>query len=928
MALVLAIEPNEVQADTLRHLLRARANTDVVVVGSTDAAVAAVDERVPDLVLVGALLSPRDEDPFIAYLRTLPDAGHLQTLTIPQLRQPPGAARRLGSMFSKRKTRRTDTATGGCSPTQFGDEVAAYLARACEVKAAIRQRRAAIEEAESPVADCPESAESRSSASAAGPPPQDARRFIDPGAGLESVQDGREGARHGREAGATGREAARTLAEERDQGRHAARTLAAELAAAEERHRVEITRRETEAAENRDAATRDARTAAEAQADETLAAALDRVRADAKRALAVELAEADERHRIEIARLEIEAAEQCDAAARDAQTAAEAQADETIAAGLDQVRADAERTLAGELAAAEERHRTEIARLEIEAAEQRAAAARDAQAAAETQADETLAAGLDQVRADAERTLAAELAAAEEGHRAELARLETEAVESRDVATRNAQAMAQAQADDRLTAELARVRAAAERTLVAELAAAEERHRADIAHLKSEAAKSDAAGRDAQTRAAAQADDTLTAQREYVHNGTGTLANELAAAQERHYAEIARRQAESAEPSQAAPRDVEAAAEALADDTLAAARDRVRAGAVNTLAVQLAAAEALAGERDRVRTMVERELAAEITRLETEAGSRANLTRLAARGESPAAFDRRCIPPGCVAPRSSTAGILPRRALPARYAPRGAEPRAENGCSTDVFSGDGHITGLGATRDVHHGLLGTEAGKKSEGATRDPRVVADRDPLPATAPSTSVSPTRSLEPVHRNEEAVNMNAVTDYYNLWRARFAAADAPPVKAGVARPSRVNPRRRRWALSVAAAVLVLLTNNLESGSAPRHALAVEAAGVSHATEPTRPLDQNGVRTAPIPGAMGRSDPWEPAAEDNLGTGASGRAPLGQLAMEALCILVVMLLLRLAVFVSEGFVWHALVATLALILLGFAVMRVPWGG
>ena len=54
----------------------------------------------------------------------------------------------------------------------------------------------------------------------------------------------------------------------------------------------------------------------------------------------------------------------------------------------------------------------------------------------------------------------------------------------------------------------------------------------------------------------------------------------------------------------------------------------------------------------------------------------------AARGESPAAVDRRCIPPGGVAPRSNTAGMLPRHALPI-----------------------GRITGLGATRDFHHGLL-------------------------------------------------------------------------------------------------------------------------------------------------------------------------------------------------------------------------------
>src|SRR5688572_21106137 len=59
-----------------------------------------------------------------------------------------------------------------------------------------------------------------------------------------------------------------------------------------------------------------------------------------------------------------------------------------------------------------------------------------------------------------------------------------------------------------------------------------------------------------------------------------------------------------------------------------------------------------------------------------------SLIGLAARGASPAAFDRRCIPPRCVAPASNTPGILGRRALPA-----------------------GRIAGLGATRDLHHGLL-------------------------------------------------------------------------------------------------------------------------------------------------------------------------------------------------------------------------------
>ena len=58
----------------------------------------------------------------------------------------------------------------------------------------------------------------------------------------------------------------------------------------------------------------------------------------------------------------------------------------------------------------------------------------------------------------------------------------------------------------------------------------------------------------------------------------------------------------------------------------------------------------------------------------------------AARGESPAAFGGRGILSGGVAPRSNMPNILPRRALPASRLAR-----------------------LGATRDFHHGLLGSRA---------------------------------------------------------------------------------------------------------------------------------------------------------------------------------------------------------------------------
>ena len=63
--------------------------------------------------------------------------------------------------------------------------------------------------------------------------------------------------------------------------------------------------------------------------------------------------------------------------------------------------------------------------------------------------------------------------------------------------------------------------------------------------------------------------------------------------------------------------------------------------------------------------------------------SNSTIRLLAARGESPAAFGRRCIPADCVAPSSNIPDILGRRALSA-----------------------GRLAALGATPDFHHRLLG------------------------------------------------------------------------------------------------------------------------------------------------------------------------------------------------------------------------------
>src|SRR6266850_1981124 len=89
------------------------------------------------------------------------------------------------------------------------------------------------------------------------------------------------------------------------------------------------------------------------------------------------------------------------------------------------------------------------------------------------------------------------------------------------------------------------------------------------------------------------------------------------------------------------------------------------------------------------------------------------LTGLTARGETLAAFDGRCIPVGCVAPRSNTPGILGRRALP-----------------------PGRLARLGATPDFHHGRLTAERAEVAEKvlfARSANSAVALQTPKPASA---------------------------------------------------------------------------------------------------------------------------------------------------------------------------------------------------
>jgi hypothetical protein len=133
--LVLAIEPDLRQAAIVKRIVREKVMADVAVVDSRDAAIEAMRTYMPDVLLLSALLSPRDEDELIAHLKTLENAGHLQTHTIPQLASSlepeERASRGLLSAFRRKKD---PGRAEGCDPNLFADEIRVFLQRAADKK--------------------------------------------------------------------------------------------------------------------------------------------------------------------------------------------------------------------------------------------------------------------------------------------------------------------------------------------------------------------------------------------------------------------------------------------------------------------------------------------------------------------------------------------------------------------------------------------------------------------------------------------------------------------------------------------------------------------------------------------------------------------------------------------------------------------------
>src|SRR5258708_14258551 len=116
MSLILAIESDHRQAGHLAQIVRRQVGAELILAETFEAALPAIDNRVPDLILVPALLSPEDDAALKFVLRVISHGSHVQVLTTPTFAGSRSKLSR-GVLTSFLRTR-TTSAVDGCDPEE------------------------------------------------------------------------------------------------------------------------------------------------------------------------------------------------------------------------------------------------------------------------------------------------------------------------------------------------------------------------------------------------------------------------------------------------------------------------------------------------------------------------------------------------------------------------------------------------------------------------------------------------------------------------------------------------------------------------------------------------------------------------------------------------------------------------------------------
>src|SRR3979490_2574885 len=124
MPIILAIEPDRRQAAHVSAVVRHRVGAELILADTTEGALDAIGSRVPDLVLVPALLSPQDDAALAAALRVIAAAAHVRTLTIPVFSNGTGTRTSRPGMLAKWiRGREEEDVPDGCDPAVFAEQI-------------------------------------------------------------------------------------------------------------------------------------------------------------------------------------------------------------------------------------------------------------------------------------------------------------------------------------------------------------------------------------------------------------------------------------------------------------------------------------------------------------------------------------------------------------------------------------------------------------------------------------------------------------------------------------------------------------------------------------------------------------------------------------------------------------------------------------
>ena len=134
-ALILAIERDSDQARLLSEVIHRHVRADLVLAETAEKAMTSLGNRVPNLVLIPALLSPREETTLRDGLKANGATANIEMLTIPVLAPAVEEAKSRGVLSRFRRGKSRDVSEAGFSPTAFAEQVAAYLQRATGVSA-------------------------------------------------------------------------------------------------------------------------------------------------------------------------------------------------------------------------------------------------------------------------------------------------------------------------------------------------------------------------------------------------------------------------------------------------------------------------------------------------------------------------------------------------------------------------------------------------------------------------------------------------------------------------------------------------------------------------------------------------------------------------------------------------------------------------